>query len=62
MGLEMIILSEVSQTEKQKYRVAYLIRGLSKEMIPMNLQNRDRLTDLENKLTVAGVGKDVGKG
>ena len=31
-------------------------------MIPMNLQNRNRLTDLENKLTVVGVGKHVGKG
>ena len=28
MGLEIITLSEVSQTEKQKYGVMYLIRGI----------------------------------
>ena len=28
MGLEIITLSEVSQTEKQKYGVTYLIRGI----------------------------------
>ena len=32
-----------------------------KEMIPMNLQNRKRLTVLKNELMLAG-GKDVGEG
>ena len=31
-------------------------------MIPLELQNRNRLTGLEKKLMVAGVGKDAGKG
>ena len=31
-------------------------------MIQMNLQNRKRLTDLENELTVGGVGGGKGQG
>ena len=36
MDLEMIILSEVSQTEKDKYHMISLIRGILKK-IQMNL-------------------------
>ena len=44
----------LSQTEREKCSVTYLICGIYKEMIHMNcLQNRKRPTDLENKLTVA---------
>ena len=57
MDLESVILSEVSQTEKEPYLVIALICGIWKEMIQMNLQNRKRLTDLENQLMVA-----MGKG
>ena len=53
MDLESVILSEVSQTEKEKYCITSIICGIEKEIIEMNLQNRKRLTDLENKLTVA---------
>ena len=35
------------------------ICGIEKEIIQMNLQNRKRLTDLENELVVAE-GKDGG--
>jgi len=38
------------------------ICGIEKEIIQMNLQNRKRLTDLENELMVASGGKDGGKG
>ena len=60
--LEIVILSEVSQTEG---KISYiLICGIQKEMIQMNLQNRNRLIDLENEL-MFGRGievKDEGKG
>ena len=57
MGLEMIRLREVSQTEKDKYHMISLIRNL-KKMIQMNLlQNRNRVTDLENELMVMGWGE-----
>ena len=55
MDLESVLLSEVSQTEKEKYHMTSLTCGIQKEMIQMNiLQNRKRLTDLENELMVAG--------
>ena len=57
MDLGSVILSEVNQTEKEKYHITSLRCGIEKEMIRMNLQNRKRLTDLENELTVAG-GRD----
>ena len=53
MDLESVILREVSQTEKKKYRVTPLI-------CRSYLQNRNSLRDLENELTVAR-GRD-GKG
>ena len=57
MDLEIIILREVSQTEKDKYHMISLIRNL-KKMIQMNLlQNRNRVTDLENELMVMGWGE-----
>ena len=37
------------------------ICGIEKEIIQMNLQNRNRLTDVENKLMLPN-GKQVGKG
>ena len=61
MDLEIVILSKVSQTEKEKYHMASLVSGIDKEMMQMNLQNRKRLSDLQNKLMDAR-GKDVGEG
>ena len=55
MDLEIVILSDVSQTEKEKYCMTSLLRGIKKEMIQMNLRNR-RLTNLEKELMVARVG------
>ena len=51
INLEIVILSEVSQIEKEKYCMTSLICGIQKEMMQMNLQNRKRLT--ENKLMTA---------
>ena len=53
MDLEIIILSEANQREEEKYHMTSLTCGIQKEMIQMNLQNRKRLTDLENELMVA---------
>ena len=51
MDWEIIILSEVSQTEKDKYKISLYME--SKKMIKMNLlTNRNKLTDIENKLMV----------
>ena len=52
MGLENTILSEVSQTEKDKYCMISLICGIQK-IIQMNLHTkRNRLTETESKLMV----------
>ena len=53
MDLETVILSEESQTEKEKYPMTSLIYGMQKEMTEMNLQNRKRLIGLQNEFTVA---------
>ena len=37
MYLEIVILSEVSQTENKKYHMISVLCGLEKEMIQMNL-------------------------
>ena len=53
MQLEILMLSEVSQKEKDKYHMIILIRGIQ-IMAQMNLSiNRNRLIDTENRLMVA---------
>ena len=54
MDLQMIILSEVSQTEKDKYHMISLICGIHffKWYKWTYLQNRNRLIDIKNKLMV----------
>ena len=57
MSLEIIILSEVSQKEKDKSRVISLIVNLKYDTNKWTyLRNRNRLTDIENKLVVANSG------
>ena len=61
MNLEIIVLSEVSQTEKDKY--ISLTCGLLKKTkkIQMNLHtNGNRPTDIENKVMITKGGKGVG--
>ena len=52
VGLKIIILREVSHTEKHKYHMISLICRLQKMIKTTYLQNINRLMDLENKLTV----------
>jgi len=50
MDLEIIILSELSQKEKDKYHMISLMYGIIKKVI--NYFISQRLTDIENKLMV----------
>ena len=52
MDLEIIILSEVGETEKDKYHMISLYVDSKKRYKRTYLQNRNRLTDIENKLMV----------
>ena len=62
VDIEIVILSEISQTEKGKYHMISLIRGIFLKCYKLTyLQNRNRLTDLENKVMVTG-GKSGGEG
>ena len=47
MGLEIIILSEISQKEKDKYHMILLICGIESMT---KMQNRNRFTDMEHRL------------
>ena len=53
LDLEIFILSEVSQTEKDKYHMILLI---------YRVQNRKRLTDIENKIIVTKGKRGVERG
>ena len=57
MDLEIIIRSEVSQIEKDKYHMISFIYGIQKNDINL-FTERDRLTDIENKLMVTKGGRD----
>ena len=51
MDLEIIILTEVRQTEKATYYMILFVCGILKKWYKWaDLQNRNRLTDIENKL------------
>ena len=63
MELEILILSEVSQKEKDKYHMISHMWNLKCGTNASNYNNRNRLTDIENRLAVAkavggGAGKD----
>ena len=60
MGLEMIILSEVSQTKTNIIWYHLCTESKKKWYKWTYLQNRNRLTDLENKLMVTK-GKNGGE-
>ena len=50
MDLEIVILSEVSQTEKDKYHMILLICSILKKVYKWAyLQKRNKVTDVENK-------------
>ena len=53
MDLEIVILSEVSQIEKDKYHMILLICSILKKVYKWAyLQNRNNVADVENKLIV----------
>ena len=51
VDLQIIILSEVSQTEKDKYHMISLIYGVLKKMIQMNLFTKQNQTHRLRKHT-----------
>ena len=55
--LESVILSEVSQTRKEKYCMILLMCRIKKKNIKMNLFTKLKETDLENELMVCQVGR-----
>ena len=60
MALETLIMSEISQKEKDKYHMISLTSGIS-SMAQMNLSAEKKIMDLENRLVVAkGEGEGVG--
>ena len=54
MDLDNIMLSEISQMEKDKYCGISLICGISKIIQTNGYEKRKRLTDIENKLVAMG--------
>jgi len=57
MELETLILSEVSQKEKDKYHMIPLISGI-KYIAQMNLPTEKKIMDLEIRLVVAKVERE----
>ena len=60
--LEGIMLSEVSQTEKDKYYITYMWNLENKTDECESNKKRNRLTDIENKLMVTSGEREVGRG
>ena len=61
MELETLILSEVSQKEKDKYHMISLITGI-KYTAQMNLSTEKKIIDLENRLVAARQGWEEREG
>ena len=62
MDIEVVILSEVSQTEKEKYQVISLICGILKVMIQVNLFAKQKQTHTLREGTYGYWGEGWGKG
>ena len=65
MELEGIMLSEISQAEKEKYQTISLICGVSEQRKKLKEQHNSRLTGPKNGLTVTkgkGTGEDGWEG
>ena len=61
MDLESIMLSEISQTEKDKYSyVTTYMWNLQNKL--MNITKLNRFTDIKNKLVITSVKREVGRG
>ena len=57
IGLEIIILSELSQTEEDKYHIS-LTWGISKEMLQMNLSTKQKSCYRCRKQTYGSQGEE----
>ena len=57
MNLEGIILSEISQTEKEQIQCDITYVESKKHYKLVNITKRSRLTDIENKLVVTSGGR-----
>ena len=63
MDLEVVILSEVSQIEKEKYHMASLTCGIEKEMIQVSLLMKQEETHrLKEQTWLLGLEEEWGKG
>ena len=56
------MLSEVSQTEKDKYYITYMWNLENKTDECESNKKRNSLTDIENKLMVTSGEREVGRG
>ena len=54
MDLESVIMSEVSQTENEKYQMTSLLCGIYKEIIQMSLLKKQRLRQKMNLWLLGG--------
>ena len=63
VGLEIVMLSDISQTEKENNILwhALYVEHKKKWYNELIYKTEKNLTDLENKLIVARVGKDQGR-
>ena len=61
MGLEIVILSEVSQTQKDKYDIPYMWNLFFFLKVQMNLFTKYRFTEVESKFMVTREEEGRGK-
>ena len=58
MGLEIVRLSDVSQTEKEKFHMTSLVCGIEKEIMQMNLLTKQKETHRLRKQTYGFQGEE----
>ena len=62
MDLEGIMLSEISQPEKDRYHMISLICRIQKIQQTSEYNKKSRLTDIENKLLVTSRERELRRG
>ena len=58
MGLEIVRLSDVSQTEKEKFHMTSLVCGIEKEIMQMNLLTKQKESHRLRKQTYGFQGEE----
>ena len=61
MGLEIVRLSDVSQTEKEKFHMTSLVCGIEKEIMQMNLLTKQKESHRLRKQTYGFQGEEWGE-